>query len=66
MNAVDVLRDHKNFAVIGATDNQEKYGYKIISMFKKILVRMSMEFPLFIKILKEPPLILIYQLSNTR
>ena len=29
MNAIDVLRDHKNFAVIGATNNQEKYGYKI-------------------------------------
>ena len=32
MNAVDVLRDHKNFAVIGATDNQENLAIKYFNV----------------------------------
>ena len=36
MNAIDVLRGHKNFAVIGATNNQEKYGYKIFQCLKDL------------------------------
>lgn len=36
MNAKDILTNYQNFAVIGVTNNQEKYGYKIYQRLKNI------------------------------
>lgn len=36
MEAKDVLNQYQNFAVIGVTTNQEKYGYKIYQCLKKL------------------------------
>lgn len=36
MNAKDVLTNYQNFAVIGVTNNPEKYGYKIYQCLKNI------------------------------
>ena len=30
MKSIDILRDFKNFAVLGATIDEEKYGFKIV------------------------------------
>ena len=36
MNAKNVLKDYQNFAVIGVTNNHEKYGYKIYQRLKQL------------------------------
>lgn len=36
MNAKNVLKDHQNFAVIGVTNNHDKYGYKIYQRLKQL------------------------------
>ena len=36
MEAKEILLNKQNFAVIGVTTNQEKYGYKIYQRLKKL------------------------------
>lgn len=36
MNAKKVLENYQNFAVIGVTSNQDKYGYKIYQRLKEL------------------------------
>ena len=36
MNAKDVLINYQNFAVIGVTNNPDKYGYKIYQRLKQL------------------------------
>lgn len=36
MNARDLLINYQNFAVIGVTNNQDKYGYKIYQRLKQL------------------------------
>lgn len=36
MEAKEILLNKQNFAVIGVTTNQEKYGYKIYQQLKKL------------------------------
>lgn len=36
MKSIDILRDFKNFAVLGATIDEEKYGYKIVQRLCEI------------------------------
>jgi predicted CoA-binding protein len=36
MKSIDILRDFKNFAVLGATTDTAKYGYKIVQRLCEI------------------------------
>ena len=36
MKSIDILRDFKNFAVLGATIDEEKYGFKIVQRLCEI------------------------------
>lgn len=36
MKSIDILRDFKNFAVLGATVDEEKYGFKIVQRLCEI------------------------------
>ena len=36
MKSIDILRDFKNFAVLGATTDTKKYGYKIVQRLCEI------------------------------
>ena len=36
MNAKDILTNYQNFAVIGVTNNHNKFGYKIFQRLKQL------------------------------